>query len=55
MWPYNDDEAHWLKPQERAAPALRGSANDNDPARRVPPRGAPAPVPTLPPKTWGES
>jgi hypothetical protein len=51
MWPYNEDEAGWLKPRERAAPPRRASANDNDPARRVPPRGLPKPAPTLPPKS----
>jgi hypothetical protein len=56
MWPYNEDEAGWLKPRERAAPPRRASAphvsaNDNDPVRRVPPRGLPKPAPTLPPKS----
>jgi hypothetical protein len=49
MWPYNDDEAGWLKPRHGAELPRRVSANDNDPARRVPPR--PAPPPILPPKT----
>jgi hypothetical protein len=51
MWPYNDDEAGWLKPRHGAEPPRRVSANDNDPARHVPPRGTPAPPPILPPKT----
>ena len=56
MWPYNDDEAGWLKPRERAEPMRCVSANDNDPARRVPPRGTkPAPVPTLPPNSRGKT
>jgi len=56
MWPYNEDEAGWLKPRERAEPAsqvsaaqvssARVSANDNDPERRVS-RGTSAPGPTL--------
>ena len=37
MWPYTDDEAGWLTPPPRAS----GAANDNDPDRRVPPRGSP--------------
>ena len=54
MWPYNEDEAGWLKPRERAEPvrrtsALPASANDNDPARRVASRTTP--TPTLPPKS----
>jgi hypothetical protein len=56
MWPYNEDEARWLKPRERAAPprhtsAPHVSANDNDPTRGVPARGLPKPAPTPPPKT----
>ncbi len=43
MWPYNDDEAVWLKPQECADPVHSGPVNDNDPSRRLPPR-APEPV-----------
>jgi len=50
MWPYNDDEAVWLTPPDRGQARL-GSANDNDPERRLPPRGAPAPSPKLPPKS----
>ncbi len=46
MWPYNDDEAGWLTPPLRAAQLSPPSANDNDPSRRVPPRGRPAPPPT---------
>ena len=38
MWPYNDDEAFWLKPQERTDPVRGGPVNDNDSNRRVPPR-----------------
>jgi hypothetical protein len=56
MWPYNEDEAGWLKPRERAepvhrAPAPHASANDNDPARRAAPPSMP--TPTLPPKAEG--
>ena len=51
MWPYNDDEAGWLAPHERSQPARHVSANDNNPARRLPPRETPKPAPTLPPKT----
>jgi len=44
MWPYTNDEAGWLTPHEQAEPTRRGSANDNDPTRRVAPRpGAEAP------------
>ena len=43
MWPYNDDEAHWLKPRDGAEPTRHGSVNDNDPERQVPPRKTPAP------------
>jgi hypothetical protein len=48
MWPYNDDEAGWLKPRDGAEPPRRGSANDNDPARRVPPRDIPGPPRDVP-------
>jgi len=51
MWPYNEDEAGWLKLRAPAEPARRFSANDNDPERRVPSRGISAPGPTLPPKS----
>ncbi len=52
MWPYNEDEAGWLKPRERAEPARRVSANDNDSARHAALRKSPAgglgvPDPTL--------
>ena len=50
MWPYNDDEAFWLKPQERTDPVRGGPVNDNDSNRRVPPRAAPAPLPQPAPK-----
>jgi len=44
MWPYNDDEAGWLNSslvkRPRAEPPTRNPVNDNDPARRVPPRGS---------------
>jgi hypothetical protein len=40
MWPYTDDEARWLGP--RAPDPRPVAANDNDPARRVPPRSAAA-------------
>jgi hypothetical protein len=43
MWPYNDEEAGWLKPRQGAEPQHPASANDNDSARRVPPRGTPTP------------
>ena len=54
MWPYNEDEAGWLKPRERAEPPRRASAphvsaNDNDPIRHA---ARPAQArPTLPPKS----
>jgi hypothetical protein len=61
MWPYNEDEAGWLKPRERAAPPRRVSArglletevaaNDNDAGRRGPTRDLTKPAPTLPPKS----
>jgi hypothetical protein len=38
MWPYTNDEAGWLTPPERPQRTKPGSANDNDPARHVPPR-----------------
>jgi hypothetical protein len=53
MWPYNDDEAGWLTPPLGAVRLRPASANDNDPNRRVPPRGRPAPQPTR--KTKGET
>jgi hypothetical protein len=43
MWPYNDDEAGWLKPRDGAETAPHGSANDNDPARQVARRRTPIP------------
>ena len=48
MWPYNDDEAGWLKPRDNTEPARHGSANDNDPGRRIPPRDTPTPPPNVP-------
>lgn len=36
MWPYNEDEAGWLKPREYAEPPRRASANDNGHVRLVP-------------------
>lgn len=55
MWPYNEDEAGWLKPRERAEPSRRVSANDNDSTRRPTPRlpgtGTALPDPTLTPKS----
>jgi hypothetical protein len=45
MWPYTNDEAGWLSPPDETERKSRGSANDNDPARHVPPRLAPAQPP----------
>jgi len=46
MWPYNEDEAGWLKPSPAARP-LPASANDNDSALRLPARTTPpSPPPT---------
>ncbi|GAB2175934.1 hypothetical protein DLREEDagr8_14920 [Dongia sp. agr-C8] len=56
MWPYNDEEAGWLKPRERAEPPRRITANDNETGHRVPDRtlarvnGSVA-DPNLPPKS----
>jgi hypothetical protein len=36
MWPYNEDEAGWLKPREDAEPPRRASANDNGCVQLVP-------------------
>jgi hypothetical protein len=48
MWPYNDDEAGWLKPRQAAEPRHPASANDNEPERRIPSRGSANPPPTAP-------
>jgi hypothetical protein len=40
MWPYTDDEAGWLTPTDQPERATRSSANDNDPAKRIPSRPA---------------
>jgi len=51
MWPYNDDEAGWLKPRERAERPRAISANDNDPDRPVAPRSTSPAAPTPTPKS----
>jgi len=43
MWPYNDDEAGWLKPSPPPKRPIRVPVNDNDPAFRAPLRALPAP------------
>jgi hypothetical protein len=58
MWPYTDDEASWLRPPDPAKRTVRRSANDNDPAKRVPPRpaqNAPAPARKFPRKSKDET
>lgn len=54
MWPYTDDEAGWLTPQQWAERSNRRSANDNDPGRHIPPRpcsATPSPNRNLPDET----